>query len=79
MKILDTLIIICIQGYKRIRPFIDAMFLSVFGVVSKCSQTPTCSDYTIEQIKNYGTITGLKKGVTRLATCHPYSAKPTNV
>lgn len=37
-----------------------------------CRYTPTCSQYTIEAIKKYGPLKGLKLGIKRLLTCHPW-------
>jgi len=52
-----------IRGYQQLlRPFITVFLLSAFGYASQCKQTPTCSQYTIFQIRKHGTITGLKLG-----------------
>ena len=36
-----------------------------------CRYLPTCSEYTIECLKNYGIIKGLLKSIKRILTCHP--------
>ncbi len=39
---------------------------------SMCRFTPTCSEYTKQAIKRYGTIKGLKLGIKRIIRCHPF-------
>ncbi|MEE4165658.1 MAG: membrane protein insertion efficiency factor YidD [Desulfocapsaceae bacterium] len=38
-----------------------------------CRFYPTCSAYTIEAIKRYGTVRGGCKGLWRVLRCHPLS------
>ena len=38
---------------------------------SKCRYLPTCSEYTIEALKEYGLIKGLFKSLKRILSCHP--------
>ena len=40
-----------------------------------CRFTPTCSEYTIEAIKKYGSIKGLHLGIKRVFKCHPGGKK----
>ena len=51
-----------VQAYKR---FISPMFLPA------CRFTPTCSEYAMEAIANYGLIRGGAKAIWRLLRCHP--------
>ena len=61
--------ILVVRGYQRARPAIDQVVLSVFGHVSSCKHTPTCSEYTVDQIKAHGTIAGIRLGVARILSC----------
>jgi putative membrane protein insertion efficiency factor len=36
-----------------------------------CIYTPTCSEYTIEAIKEYGCIKGVIMGIKRILRCRP--------
>ena len=36
-----------------------------------CHFYPSCSNYMIEAIENYGVIKGMYKGIRRLLRCHP--------
>ncbi len=37
-----------------------------------CRFVPTCSEYMIEAINEYGAIKGVKMGLKRIKRCHPY-------
>ena len=37
-----------------------------------CRFQPTCSDYAIEAIRNYGAIKGSLKSIWRILRCHPF-------
>lgn len=59
---MKTLIIYLIRAYQ-ITPFIGHKM---------CRFTPTCSEYMIEAINQYGVIKGIKLGIRRLKRCRPY-------
>ena len=40
-----------------------------------CRFTPSCSQYMIDAILKYGALVGVFKGLSRLASCHPFSKK----
>lgn len=42
---------------------------------SKCRFYPTCSEYTIIAIEEYGTIKGLYLGLKRIIRCNPFNKK----
>lgn len=37
-----------------------------------CRYSPTCSNYMIEAIKEWGAIKGTYLGIKRIASCHPW-------
>ncbi|MBM78384.1 MAG: membrane protein insertion efficiency factor YidD [Crocinitomicaceae bacterium] len=37
-----------------------------------CRYTPTCSQYSIEAIKNHGILKGLYLGLKRIIKCNPW-------
>ena len=39
---------------------------------ASCRYNPTCSNYTIQAIKEWGPIKGLWLGVKRISKCHPW-------
>ncbi len=41
---------------------------------SNCRFQPTCSQYMIEAINNYGVMKGLSLGIKRISKCHPFGA-----
>tara|TARA_B100001093_G_scaffold415076_2_gene405371 strand:+ start:147 stop:410 length:264 start_codon:yes stop_codon:yes gene_type:complete len=61
-KLIIFSIICLIQFYKYlISPLLG----------SKCRYLPTCSEYFVDALKEYGLIKGLKFGFKRIFSCHP--------
>ena len=44
-----------------------------FHTHSMCKFTPTCSNYAIEAIKEYGSIKGTLLTIKRILRCNPFS------
>lgn len=40
---------------------------------NKCRYQPTCSQYTMDAINEWGVFRGVFMGAKRLARCHPWS------
>ena len=56
------LFIIIIKFYKLvISPYMG----------NNCRYLPTCSEYFIDSLKEYGAIKGSTKGIKRILSCHP--------
>jgi putative component of membrane protein insertase Oxa1/YidC/SpoIIIJ protein YidD len=59
-----------IRIYLFLREIKHQVFFSVFGYSASCHQKPSCSQYTVEQMKKNGTIVGLLKGMYRAVRCY---------
>ena len=62
MKILTKIIINIIKLYK--------MLLSPY-LGNNCRYLPTCSQYFIDSLNEYGLFKGFLKGLKRIFRCHP--------
>ena len=62
MNFLTSIIIKIIKAYK----FLISPFLG-----HSCRYLPTCSEYSIEALKNYGLIRGIFMSIKRILSCHP--------
>ncbi len=40
-----------------------------------CRHTPTCSNYTVEAINEWGALKGVWLGLKRLSKCHPWGTQ----
>ena len=63
MNILNHILIKLIKVYK----FLISPLLG-----NSCRYFPTCSEYSIEALKEYGLIKGLFKSLKRILSCHPW-------
>ena len=62
-KVLKYIFILPVRLYQvAISPFFPA----------SCRHTPTCSQYTIEAIREWGALKGTWLGLKRLSKCHPW-------
>lgn len=62
-KVVKYIFILPVRLYQvAISPFFPA----------SCRHTPTCSQYTIEAIKEWGALKGTWLGLKRLSKCHPW-------
>ena len=62
MNIFTITLIKIIKGYK---------FLISPLLVNSCRYLPTCSEYSIEALKNYGFLKGTYMSIKRILSCHP--------
>ena len=62
MNFLTSIIIKLIKAYK----FLISPLLG-----HSCRYLPTCSEYSIEALKNYGLIRGIFMSIKRILSCHP--------
>lgn len=70
MKQLTQLLTVgLIKLYQSLYWFKHQILVSVFGYMSDCKHTPSCSEYALEQVKERGTIWGLWRACIRLLSC----------
>ena len=62
MNILTNIIIKLIKGYK----FVISPLLG-----QSCRYLPTCSEYSIEALKEFGLVKGIFLSIKRILSCHP--------
>tara|TARA_B100001093_G_C26247129_1_gene766958 strand:+ start:43 stop:294 length:252 start_codon:yes stop_codon:yes gene_type:complete len=62
MNILTKILIKLIKGYKL-------MISPLLG--PSCRYQPTCSEYTIDALKEFGLIKGAFISIKRILSCHP--------
>ena len=62
MQIIKIILIKIIKIYK--------IFVSPF-LGPKCRYLPTCSEYFIDSLNEYGVLKGFIKGLKRILSCHP--------
>lgn len=61
-----------VKIYRYLVEIKHQVFIAVFGYSSTCRQKPSCSQYTIKQMKKNGTIVGLLRGLKRALTCYQH-------
>lgn len=57
------IVVAALKGYK--------LFLSPL-LPSACRYRPTCSEYMLDAVEQYGVIRGVWLGLKRLGRCHPF-------
>ena len=62
MNIFTSILIKLIKGYRYI-------ISPLFG--HSCRYLPTCSEYSIDALKEYGFFRGLIMSIKRILSCHP--------
>ena len=60
---MQVIVIAALKGYK--------LFLSPL-LPSACRYRPTCSEYMLDAVEQYGVLRGVWLGLKRLGRCHPF-------
>lgn len=67
------IIILLIAGYQKIfSP--DHGILNYYYGVRRCCFYPSCSDYAVKSLRQYGLLRGIMVSLKRITRCHPWSA-----
>ena len=64
MNIFTKFIIMLIKGYKY---FVSPLF------GHSCRFLPTCSEYSIDALREFGLLKGIFLSIKRIFSCHPWS------
>ena len=68
-RLIKRIIVLVIKLYQSsVRPFVGG----------QCRFVPSCSEYAIEAVQQFGTIKGLYMAVKRVLRCHPFGSKGFN-
>ena len=59
----QIIVVAALKGYK--------LFLSPL-LPSACRYRPTCSEYMLAAVEQYGVLRGVWLGLKRLGRCHPF-------
>ncbi len=70
---MKTVILKFIHFYQKTRFFHGAIARQLFFTDQACRFIPTCSVYTYQAVKKYGTAKGMFIGLKRIIRCHPWS------
>ena len=57
------------KGFIYLIKFYKFLISPVLG--NNCRYLPTCSEYFIDSLNEYGVLKGSYKGIKRILTCHP--------
>lgn len=69
---MKKLVLLLLYAYQKTLPIRKSITMTLFGTEKTCRFTPTCSEYTIQKVKEYGEIKGLLLGFKRILKCHPW-------
>ena len=66
-------ILLFIRLYQKTAFFHKEIFRRLFLSDASCRFIPTCSEYTYQAVKKYGSVKGLFIGLKRIIRCHPWN------
>jgi len=69
---MKTLTITFISLYQYLEPLRHSFYTAIGIPPQSCRYRPSCSQFTKNAVREYGTIHGLSLGFKRLLTCHPF-------
>ena len=63
---------ILVLGIRVYRGLISPVKTFVFGPMSQCRFTPSCSAYALESVRRHGALRGSWLALKRICRCHPW-------
>jgi len=70
---LKKLVLALIRFYQKYLSLDQGFAKKLFITDAVCRFQPTCSEYTYQAVRKYGTFKGLWLGLKRIVRCHPWS------
>jgi len=70
---MKKIIISSIKFYQKVDIFNLPAFKAIAVTNASCRYSPTCSDYMIDAIEEYGVLKGVLMGIRRIISCQPFS------
>lgn len=69
MNVAQHILILCVRLY---RVTLSPAKTFLFGPLSRCRFTPSCSEYALEALHRHGALAGAWLAAKRIARCHPW-------
>ena len=63
---------ILVLGVRFYRWVLSPAKVFLFGPLSSCRFTPSCSDYALQALKRHGALAGTWLAAKRVCRCHPW-------
>ncbi len=69
---MTAILVVCIKVYQFFSP--DHGIFFTYRAERRCRFFPSCSEYTIQALGQYGLLAGVVVSLKRFLRCHPFSA-----
>jgi len=69
MNPIRSILILMVRGYRLT---ISPAKVFLFGPLSHCRFTPSCSEYALEAMRTHGALRGSWLAAKRICHCHPW-------
>ena len=69
---MKRIVLFLLHIYQKTLPIRKYITMTLFGTEKTCRFNPTCSEYTMQKVKEYGAVKGLLLGFKQILKCHPW-------